>query len=363
MMRKSLTTIVGLAICVLAINTRVTAQSATVKTAETDSSANKSLDVKIEGKRQLVASQSVNDGIFRKFGGIASRFSLANANTAQFPVGKCRFGSSYFAPNNFNRNPMRFPTTENVSDDADVASRNDFDDKKERPVTNIFTHNQTGRFWISGQINTIVQAHPSFRAKYSGDNSFTSKSESAVFSILTLYTGVQLSKRTEFLFHVESLAGKGISNSFGLAGFTNLDVVYFPTRNAKPYVARFMLRRIIPLGKETKEEARTPFSMFAELPVRRLEIRAGKFSLADFFDFNSVGTDSYQQFINWTIDNNGAYDYAEETRGYNYGVMFEYHDKNWGMRFAETLMPKIAGDRNLDANLKRAGAENFEVFF
>jgi high affinity Mn2+ porin len=50
--------------------------------------------------------------------------------------------------------------------------------------------------------------------------------------------------------------------------------------------------------------------------LRRLEFRFGKFGMNDFFDINDVGTDSHSQFLNWTVDNNGAYDYAADTRGY-----------------------------------------------
>jgi hypothetical protein len=231
----------------------------------------------------------------------------------------------------------------------------------EDPPVTIFPHSETSRFWISVQINTIFQWHPSFRAKYSGDNSLKAKSENATSSVLTLYTGVQLTKHTEILFDVESAGGRGISDAFGLAGFTNLDVVRNPTLGSKPYLARLMLHQIIPLTGETVEATRGPFSLAAKLPVRRLEIRAGKFGTADFFDVNSVGGDSHLQFLNWTIDNNGAYDYAADTRGYTYGVMVEYQDRNWGVRFAESLMPKVANGINLDLNLKRAGAENLEV--
>ena len=28
--------------------------------------------------------------------------------------------------------------------------------------------------------------------------------------------------------------------------------------------------------------------------------------------------------MNWTVDNNGAWDYAADTRGYTYGFVFEY---------------------------------------
>ena len=94
--------------------------------------------------------------------------------------------------------------------------------------------------------------------------------------------------------------------------------------------------------------------------MRRLEIRFGKFSLVDFFDLNTYGTDSNFQFMNWTVDNNGAYDYAADTRGYTYAAMVEYDDRHWAVRFAEALMPKVANGINLDADLGRAHAENVE---
>src|SRR5260370_32041466 len=87
----------------------------------------------------------------------------------------------------------------------------------ESPVT-IFRHSQMSRFWISGQINTILQWHPSFRAKYSGNNSLRPQSENATSRVLTLYTGFQLTKQTEILFDVQSAGGRGISDAFGLAG-------------------------------------------------------------------------------------------------------------------------------------------------
>ena len=90
-------------------------------------------------------------------------------------------------------------------------------------------------------------------------------------------------------------------------------------------------------------------------------MRAGKFGTADFFDLNGVGSDSHFQFMNWTVDNNGAYDYAADTRGYTYGVMAEYYDHNWVFRFGESLMPKVANGIDLEWNLRRARAENFEL--
>jgi hypothetical protein len=169
--------------------------------------------------------------------------------------------------------------------------------------------------------------------------------------VLTLYTGIQLTKTTEILVDIESAGGRGISDAFGLAGFTNLDVVRNPTLGSRPYLARAMVHAIIPLDDEKIESERGPFSLATLLPVRRMEIRAGKFGTADFFDVNSVGSDSHLQFMNWTVDNNGGYDYAADTRGYTWGVSEEYQDRKWGLRFAECLMPKVANGIELDWDL------------
>jgi carbohydrate-selective porin OprB len=121
-----------------------------------------------------------------------------------------------------------------------------------------------------------------------------------------------------------------------------------------------MWHQIIPLGGRKIANYRTPFSLFPSLPERRLEIRFGKFSMADFFDNNTYGTDTSFQFMNWTVDNNGAYDYAADTRGFTFAAMLEYHERSWTVRFAEGLMPKVANGIHLDANMKRARAENVE---
>lgn len=216
------------------------------------------------------------------------------------------------------------------------------------------------RFWVSGQANFIEQMHGRFRSPYEGSNSLRDTSERALSRVLTLYTGVQLNRSLEFLFDVETAGGGGVSDALGLGGFTNLDVVRNPTLGTAPYVSRVMLHYTIPLGTEMTEATRNPFNLASSVPVRRLELRAGKMSTADLFDVNSVGSDSHLQFMNWTADNNGAYDYAADTRGYTYGLVAELTDRNWTLRFGEMLMPKIANGTHLDANLARARAENLE---
>jgi hypothetical protein len=217
------------------------------------------------------------------------------------------------------------------------------------------------RFWISFQANFIRQQHPTFPALYSGPNSFLPAAEHATSRIETLYTGFRITQRLEILADVESAGGAGLSNALGIAGFTNVDVVRNPTLGEAPYISRVMLHYTLPLSKETTEATRNPLSLASSVPVRRLEFRLGKMSTVDFFDLNSVGSDSHLQFMNWAIVNNGAYDYAADTRGYTYGLVAEYYAPSWAARFGEMLMPTVANGITLDWNIARARGENFEV--
>jgi hypothetical protein len=234
------------------------------------------------------------------------------------------------------------------------------DDSSSSDPATLFPHSESSRFWISGQANFISQWHPAFHSPYQGPNSLSPEAQDATSRVLTLLTGVEVSSTTEFLLDIQETGGHGIGEALGLAGFTNLDVVRNPTLSKTPYVARLMWHQIIPLSSENRAAERTPLSLFTQLPVRRLEIRFGKFSLVDFFDLNTYGSDSNFQFMNWSLDNNGAYDYAADTRGYTYAAMVEYDDRHWAVRFAEALMPKVANGINLDADLGRAHSENVE---
>jgi high affinity Mn2+ porin len=196
-------------------------------------------------------------------------------------------------------------------------------------VTTMFPHAEWDKLWISGQANFISQWHPKFYSPYQGKNSLSPEAQDATSRVLTLFTGWKPTQNTELLCDVQETGGNGLGQALGVAGFFNLDVVRNPTLSKAPYMARLMIHRIIPLGGKMNPAERNPYSLFRELPERRLELRFGKMSLADFFDLNSYGTDSNFQFMNWTVDNNGAYDYAADTRGFTYAAMAEYHDGNY----------------------------------
>jgi len=254
--------------------------------------------------------------------------------------------------------------------DTDAASTS-ASSHESQPVTTMFAHPDSTWWWISGQANFIFQGHPGFHSPYGdqGTNSFRNGGEYKTSMVGTLYLGARVlhtaHTNTEFFYDEETAAGRGLSQALGLAGFTNLDVVRNPNLGPVPYTARVEMHETIGFGSEEEDisDERGPYSLATKVPIRRLDIRIGKMSTVDTFDVNGVGSDSHLQFSDWAVDNNGAYDYAADTRGYSYGAVAEYHDKNWSARYGLMLMPSVANGINLVWNLRQARGEQAEEEF
>lgn len=233
------------------------------------------------------------------------------------------------------------------------------------PPLTMFAHPEAKSYLVLGQANVIFQAHAPFHSPYAGPNSTLSRGEYKPSMIGTLFLGYELRRapgsHLEVIYDEESSGGRGISEALGLAGFTNLDVVRNPTLGSVPYLARVQVHATVGLSDKVVETERGPFALATEVPVRRLELRVGKMGLPDFFDLNSVGSDSHLQFLNWTVDNNGAWDYAADTRGYTWAAVAEYVDHAVTVRYALATMPTVANGIDFDFTLRRARGQNVEV--
>src|SRR5690348_16902005 len=114
-------------------------------------------------------------------------------------------------------NPQDSGTSNQTSPKAEQWSEKD-------PET-IFPHPEMSRWWLSGQVNLIGQGHGDFRTLYGGPNSLKATREISGSRIFTLYTAARLNHSSDVVFDLEEANGNGISNSLGLAGYTNIDVV------------------------------------------------------------------------------------------------------------------------------------------
>ena len=128
----------------------------------------------------------------------------------------------------------------------------------EAPVVSMAPHPADGRYWVSGQINIIIQGDLPFHSPYQGPNSFISRGEYKTSLLGTLYTALRPTRSirytTDLTLDLESSGGRGQRQALGLAGFTNLDVVRNPTLSSVPYLARYGIHQVIGLTQQTTSQ-------------------------------------------------------------------------------------------------------------
>jgi len=316
------------------------------------------------------------------FGGVAPAEGMAQADErAVLPVGEPAAGRVSAPVSQPSMRAVQFsdlardgepqfcfqPTHFALPQDQGATSPVAGDSSQDAPIVNIFPHPEDSRYWLSGQANIILQGRLPFHSAYQGTNSFRSSAEYKTSLLGTVYTALRPTRsiryNTDLILDVESTGGRGLSEALGLAGFTNLDVVRNPNLGSSPYLARYQVHQVIGLSAETVDQAPGFFALAPSVPVRRIEFRVGRLTLPDFFDLNGIGSDSHLQFMNWTVDNNGAWDYAADTRGYTLGGIAEYDDKVWSIRFGIFAMPVVANGIDLDWAFSRAHGQNGEFEF
>lgn len=215
---------------------------------------------------------------------------------------------------------------------------------------------------IGLQATLIDQQLFKFRSPYEGPLSLRSRNENEKSDTYTLYLGVQLTKGLEGFVNPEMARGNGLSQAVGLAGFTNGDVIRNPTLGQDPYLGRYLLRGTIPTGKG-EEEVQPGENQIAgtKRPLHRVVITFGKLGTNDIFDTNSYANSTRTQFMNWALINNGAFDYAADTRGYSQGIAVEWINPDWAFRIGSFQMPTEANGINLSGDLIHSRGDQAEV--
>jgi high affinity Mn2+ porin len=212
------------------------------------------------------------------------------------------------------------------------------------------------------QFTGVVQFNPAFKALYSGNNSFLPEAAHAYSVTTTAYIGRKLWSGAAVYFDPEMAGGQGLSSTLGIAGFPNGETFRIGASQPVVYVARLFLRQQITLDKDHFDTLDDGVNQFRERVSRkRLTINFGKFGIADFFDQNAVSHDPRTDFMNWSLMNNGAYDYAANTRGYTGGLIVEYYTPGWVLRAGTALMPVYANGPTLNFDWAKTNSETFEI--
>jgi len=212
------------------------------------------------------------------------------------------------------------------------------------------------------QYTGIEQTHGRFSASYSGQNSLSDDAETHFSVTTTMFLGRKLWTGGEFYLNPEMSGGSGFSLTRGVAGFPNGEVYRVDVVTPKIFIARGFLRQNFLLGEQEKEKIEPDQNQLAEwLPTARLTLTVGRFSLTDIFDDNAYSHDPRTQFMNWSLWAPGAWDYAADTRGYNWGIAAELHLHAIAVNFAAVMVPTTANGPVMDSHVGKAHSFNLEL--
>jgi high affinity Mn2+ porin len=217
------------------------------------------------------------------------------------------------------------------------------------------------RFSVHVQATVVNQTKPEFSAPYTGQNSLQTLKENRTSITSTLYLGARLWQGASAFINPEIAGGSGLSDVLGLASATNGETFRIGSSSPKIYVARLYFQQRIRLNSERGSTVESDFNQLKTvLPEKYLNFTVGKISMADFFDKNTYSHDPRTQFLNWALMSNGAWDYPANTRGYAPSAILEYVSPKNELRYAFSLLPKMANGNDMDWNIKKSGSHTIE---
>jgi high affinity Mn2+ porin len=191
---------------------------------------------------------------------------------------------------------------------------------------------ETETWAVHAQSTFTPMYHPGFAAAFSGAQSLDAHEQARETWDMTLYAGLRLWPGAEFWFNPEVDQGFGLSNTFGVAGYLSGEA--YKVGKSDPYflIQRTFLRQTFDLGGETEKLDPDLNQLSGTQTTDRLVFTLGKFSVVDIFDTNKYAHDPRQDFFNWSIIDQGAFDYAANAWGYTYGGAAEWYQDWWTIR-------------------------------
>lgn len=219
---------------------------------------------------------------------------------------------------------------------------------------------------VGAQYTFIRQHQTELTSPYEGPRSLDPSGDTQSSHTIGLYLGWAVLDHLQLYFDTEKFMGAGVSGAQGLAGLPNGDVIRQGAGNLPKrfYIARKFVRYLIALpGSGTKVAERTQDQLSVPEPTTRIEIKAGVLAANDDFDLNRYAGSTRIQFMNWSLWNNGAWDFAADTRGYTEGVVAGFVSPQWSIKYGLYEMPVRANQQQLESSISKARGENLELTY
>ncbi len=211
------------------------------------------------------------------------------------------------------------------------------------------------------QSTVVPQWHGTFTSPYIGQRSLLPTDESYTTLSATFYAGLFLGPETTIYISPETTGGRSLSDCNGLGGFSNGEAFKVGDPTMKVDLSRIFLRQTFNFGEINTQLDEDLLQLPQNVSDIRSVVTIGKFGLTDYFDLNKYSHDPRTQFFNWAFMDKGAWDYAADTWGYTWGIMFEYYNSFWAIRGATCLIPKEANGMIFDTNITKAQGNNIEL--
>ena len=204
-----------------------------------------------------------------------------------------------------------------------------------------------------GQFTLVAQSHTRFRSPYSGENSLSSGSSTRETADLTLFLGTRLWSGGEFYVNPEIDQGFGLSNTVGVAGFPSGEA--YKVGRSQPYfrLNRAFVRQVVALGGDEERVDAGPNSLAGRRSRDNVTVTVGKFSVVDVFDGNTYAHDPRADFLNWSVIDAGAFDYAADAWGYTLGAAVEWTQGGWTLRAGAFALSDVPNSQVLDHSFRQ----------
>jgi high affinity Mn2+ porin len=210
------------------------------------------------------------------------------------------------------------------------------------------------RFSLHYQATVATQWHPSFSARYSGQNSMRPEAESATSVLMDLFTGGRLWRGAELYFQPELAGGRGLSSTLGVAAFPSGEVYRVGDPTPTLVVGRAFLRQVIGLGGGTLNVDPGPNQLAGRHDRDALTLTIGKIATTDIVDNDPLSNDPHTRFTSWGLWSSVAYDYPADTRGYTWGVAANLSVDWWSARGGIFLEPTTANGMEMEWRVDKA---------
>ena len=216
---------------------------------------------------------------------------------------------------------------------------------------------------LGAQYTYVLQHQSALRSPYQGPLSLYPQGDTQATNTIGFYGGWAAAPWAQLYLDGEKFMGAGVSGATGLAGLTNGDVVREGAQNLPKefYIARLFARFMLPLGTQVERVERGQDQMPGTEALQRLELKVGRMAVPDDFDKNRYAGAARTQFLNWSLWDNTAWDYAANTRGYTDGIVLGYLSPAWSLRYGIYRMPMLANAQPLERSLSVARGENLEL--